>query len=60
MWQMYDHYFDFSYQTALSSPVNSLGRVDDLFETLEKDSEFLGIVAIEDFIEDFEVKPIAQ
>ena len=44
--------FDFSYQTALSSPVNNLGRIDDLFETLEKDSEFLGIVAIEDYIQD--------
>lgn len=44
--------FDFSYQTAISSPVNSLGRIDDLFETLEKDLEFLGIVAIEDLIQE--------
>lgn len=48
--------FDFSYQTALSCPVNSMGRIDDLFETHEKNVEFLGIVAIEDIIQENTVK----
>jgi magnesium-transporting ATPase (P-type)/class 3 adenylate cyclase len=44
--------FDFTYQTALSCPVNSSGRIDDLFETFEKGCEFLGIVAIEDIVKE--------
>ena len=42
--------FDFSYQTALSSPINSSGRVDAVFEQLEKNCEYLGIAALEDVI----------
>ncbi|OMJ87976.1 hypothetical protein SteCoe_10216 [Stentor coeruleus] len=44
--------FDFSYQASLSSPVNSSGRVDGVFEIVEKDCDYLGIAAIEDTIDD--------
>ncbi|OMJ91182.1 hypothetical protein SteCoe_6354 [Stentor coeruleus] len=44
--------FDFSYQTAISSPVNSSGRIDGVFEVLEKNCDYLGMTAIEDTIED--------
>ncbi|OMJ96302.1 hypothetical protein SteCoe_30 [Stentor coeruleus] len=44
--------FDFAYQTAISSPVNSNGRIDGVFENLEKDCEYLGIAGIEDVIDD--------
>lgn len=42
--------FDYSYQTAISSPLNTEGRVDAVFEALEKNCEYLGIVALEDLI----------
>ena len=44
--------FDFAYGMASSSPVNSTGRVDGVFETLEKNCEYIGIAALEDIILD--------
>ena len=42
--------FCHAYRNAKLSPVNSEGRVEALFEELEKETEYLGIVGLEDTI----------
>ena len=44
--------FIFDYETALLTPVNKQGRVENIFKKLESSSKFLGIVGLEDVISD--------
>jgi magnesium-transporting ATPase (P-type)/class 3 adenylate cyclase len=44
--------FVFDYQTALLTPINKQGRVENIFKKIEKNSKFLGIVGLEDLISD--------
>ncbi|CAG9325163.1 unnamed protein product [Blepharisma stoltei] len=44
--------FNFKYENAKLSPVNSDGKIENLFEELEKDLTYLGAATIEDKIAD--------
>ncbi|CAG9325165.1 unnamed protein product [Blepharisma stoltei] len=43
-------YFSFAYKNAKRSPVNSEGRIESIFESLEQKLKFLGCITIEDKI----------